>query len=133
TNVCTLAYYHHPVYNVGPEGVAARMTDIWALMAQHGVDIVLNGHDHTYQRWVPLDENGVPSPTGITEIVAAVGGHGIQRFLLTDNRLVRGFDTSPSSFGGLRLQLNEYGASFQYLNYQSIVLDSGVIPCSGAP
>jgi len=31
------------------------MTDIWKLMAQNKVDIVINGHDHDYQRWVPLD------------------------------------------------------------------------------
>ena len=28
-NVCTIAYFHHPVYNVGPEGYATTMNDIW--------------------------------------------------------------------------------------------------------
>ena len=54
------------------------MADIWALMAQDGVSIVLNGHDHDYQRWVPLDGNGNPSATGITEFVAGGAGHGLQ-------------------------------------------------------
>ena len=75
TNVCTIAYFHHPVYNVGPEGYTTSMNDLWALMAQHGVDIVLTGHDHDYQRWKPLDENGNPSVTGITEFVVGGGGH----------------------------------------------------------
>ncbi|HLO31462.1 MAG TPA: Ig-like domain-containing protein, partial [Anaerolineales bacterium] len=141
-NVCTIAYFHHPVFNVGYEGYATTMNDIWTLMVQHGVDIVLTGHDHDYQRWVPLDGNinnqspnlfGNPSPTGITEFVAGGGGHGIQTFKLTDSRRVTGFDTSPNTFGALRMELNQYGASFQYINYQGTVLDSGAVPCIGAP
>jgi chitodextrinase len=132
-NTCTVAYFHHPVYNVGPQGPSERMSDMWTLMAQHGVDIVLAGHDHNYQRWVPLSGNGVPSPTGITQFVAGGGGHGVQNFLTTDSRLAVGFDTSPNSLGSLRFELNQYGASFQYINYVGEVLDSGAIPCSGAP
>lgn len=134
-NVCTIAYFHHPPFNVGPEGYATSMNDMWALMAQHGVDIVLTGHDHDYQRWMPLDGNGNPSPTGITEFVAGGGGHGIQQFTVNplDNRMVIGFDTSPNTFGALRMQLNQYGASFQYVNYLGNVLDSGAVPCNGAP
>jgi chitodextrinase len=132
-NVCTIAYFHHPVYNVGPEGYTTTMNDIWALMAQHGVDIVLTGHDHDYQRWVPLDGNGNPSATGITEFVAGGGGHGTQQFIVTDSRMAVGFDTSPNTFGALRLLLNQYGAGFQYINYLGSVLDSGAVPCSGAP
>ena len=141
-NVCTIAYFHHPVFNVGYEDYATSMNDIWTLMAQHGVDIVITGHDHDYQRWVPLDGTvnnsapngfGNPSPTGITEFVAGGGGHGIQTFKGTDSRMVIGYDTSPYTFGALRLQLNQYGASFQYINHQNIVLDSGAVPCNGAP
>jgi fibronectin type 3 domain-containing protein len=132
-NACTIAYFHHPVFNVGPEGFATSMNDMWALMAQHGVDIVLTGHDHDYQRWVPLDGNGNPSSAGTTEFVVGTGGHGIQNFMITDSRMAVGYDTSPYSFGALRLQLNQDGAGFQYINYQGLVLDSGAIPCSGAP
>ena len=141
-NVCTIAYFHHPVFNIGYEGYATTMNNMWALMAQHGVDIVLTGHDHDYQRWVPLDGNvnnsvpngiGNPSPTGMTQFVAGGGGHGIQTFKVTDPRMVIGYDTSPYTFGALRLQLNSNGAGFQYINWQGIVLDSGAIPCNGAP
>jgi len=143
-NVCTIAYFHHPVFNIGFEGYATSMNNMWALMAQHGVDIVLTGHDHDYQRWKPLDgtatninqySNGIgnPSPTGMTQFVAGGGGHGIQTFKGTDDRMVIGYDTSPYTFGALRLQLNDDGAGFQYINYQGILLDSGAIPCNGAP
>ena len=61
-NVCTIAYFHHPVFNVGPEGYATSMNPMWTLMAQHGVDIVLTGHDHDYQRWMPLDGTAILAP-----------------------------------------------------------------------
>jgi chitodextrinase len=133
SNTCTVAYFHHPVFSVGPQGSTTTLNDIWALMAQKGVDIVLTGHDHSYQRWVPLGGNGQPSSTGITQFVAGGGGHGIQNFVTTDSRMAAGFDTSPNSLGSLRFVLNQYGASFQYINYVGTVLDSGAIPCSGAP
>jgi hypothetical protein len=133
TAVCTLVYFHHPVYNVGPEGDTSRLNDIWSLLAQHGVDIVLTGHDHNYQRWEPLDENGNPSPTGISQFVVGSGGHGIQQFIRTDDRLVIGFDTPPNAFGALRLELNQDGAAYQFVNIQGVTLDSGSVACSGAP
>lgn len=132
-NICTIAYFHHPVFNVGPEGYGTRMNDIWALMAQYGVDIVLTGHDHNYQRWKPLDGSGAVSTTGITQFVAGGGGHGTQQFITSDSRLAIGFDTTPAAFGALRFQLNPYGAGYQYINTAGKMLDSGSIACSGAP
>jgi hypothetical protein len=132
-NICTIAYFHHPVYNVGPEGPAARMTDMWALLAQYGVDIAMAGHDHNYQRWKPLNGSGAESATGVTQFVAGAGGHGTQQFITSDSRLAIGFDTTPDAFGALRLQLNQHGAGYQYINTAGTLLDSGSVRCSGAP
>ena len=129
---CTIAYYHHPLFNIGAEAPKTSMSDVWALMAQYGVSIVLNGHDHDYQRWVPLDANGQPSPSGITEFVAGGAGHGVQTFTTTDNRVAYSNDMNPAAFGVLLLQLNSNGANFSYVNTAGNVLDSGVIPCVNA-
>ena len=51
--VCTIAYFHHPLYSIGPEGVNPQLVDIWKLLAQNDVDIVLTGNDHDYERWWP--------------------------------------------------------------------------------
>ena len=133
TAACTLAYWHQPVFSIGPEPQSHRMEPIWALLAQHNVDIVLSGHDHGYQRWQPLDGHGnVDLQTGITEFVAGGGGHGIQEFITSDNRVVVGNDVSPTAFGALRFVLNPHGTSFEYVNTKGIVLDLGTIGCHGA-
>jgi hypothetical protein len=133
TAVCTLVYFHHPRYSVGPQGDTDYMNAIWELLAQHGVDIVLTGHDHSYQRWVPLDGAGAPDPWGMTQFVVGTGGHGVQNFVRTDPRMVIGFGQGLAAFGALRLELNQYSADYQFVNIQGSVADSGSVACNGAP
>src|SRR5581483_4056691 len=108
---CTLVYYHQPLWNIGEEPPATNMSSIWALLAQHGVDLVVNGHDHTYQRWQPLDGAGNPSPTGVTELVAGTGGHAQGAFVRSDSRVA----ASATEFRALRLELNGGGAVYQFV------------------
>jgi hypothetical protein len=47
--------YHHPAFNVGRTHYAEQhMRVLSPLLESHGVDIVLNGHEHIYQRTRPL-------------------------------------------------------------------------------
>jgi hypothetical protein len=127
TQACTLVYFHHPLFNIGVEPVPARFTAIWPLLAQRGVDIVLNGHDHDYQRWVPMDGNGNPSPTGPTELVVGTGGHSLQSFVSSDPRVA---DSLSGSFGAMQLDLNPGGASYQYMTTSGGTVDSGTVACN---
>ena len=127
---CTLAYFHHPVYSVGPNGDTNRMNAIWSLLSTYSVDLVLNGHDHDYQRWLPLDGSGTPSPNGITQFVVGTGGHGVQGFVRTDSRLAIGVDTSPAGIGALKLQLSPGIATYQFVSATNGTLDSGSVSCS---
>jgi len=126
---CTIVYYHEPVYNIGQESSAKQMASIWALLAEHHVSIVLNGHDHDYQRWVPLDGQGKPSPTGITEFVAGGGGHGLQTAARSDSRIAYSSFANPTTFGALKFTLTSQSASFIYENTAGKTLDSGTIAC----
>jgi hypothetical protein len=109
------------------------MMDIWRLLADSGVDLVLTGHDHSYQRWLPLDRNGNPAADGVTQFVVGTGGHAIQRFIRTDSRLVVGADSPPDGYGALRLDLQGTGAAFRFENIQGTIMDSGSVACTGAP
>ena len=130
---CTIVYFHHPVLSVGPQGDTTRMNAIWELLAQHDVELVITGHDHGYQRWHPLNGLMTPDPFGITQFVVGSGGHGIQAFVRSDNRLAVGFDTSPAAFGALRLELNAQGAAYRFDDKQGATLDSGSVQCGGTP
>lgn len=127
---CTIVYYHEPEFNVGPEGVATNTAGIWQILAKNNVTLVLNGHDHDYQRWVPLDGSGAPDPNGVTELVAGSGGHGHQARKTTDSRLAA---SDFTHFGALRLALGSSGAEYQFVTTGGTTIDSGSVPCQGGP
>jgi chitodextrinase len=125
---CTLAYWHQPLFNIGDEGPTTSMAPIWSLLQQHGVDIVLNGHDHTYQRWVPMDSAGNPDPTGPTELVVGTGGHALGAFPSASGNVA----ATALQFGAMRLDLGANGATYQFVSTAGQTLDSGSVQCGGS-
>jgi hypothetical protein len=76
---CTLAYFHHPLFTSGEyrPGVE-RMERLWDILYAGGVDVVLNGHDHNYQRFAPQDPGGRADPEdGIRQFVVGTGGRSL--------------------------------------------------------
>ncbi|MFL5838888.1 MAG: fibronectin type III domain-containing protein, partial [Thermoleophilaceae bacterium] len=128
---CMVAYWHHPPFNIGAEGYSTRMDEIWNLLASQHVAMALTGHDHDYQRWVPLDGTGNASSNGVTEFVAGTGGHSEQSFVGTDPRVAAAF--SNTQFGALRMELNSSGAAYQFVTAAGQRLDSGSVQCPGSP
>jgi len=127
---CTVVYFHHPLFNIGPPSSTTELMDIWNLLVQAEVEIALTGHDHTYQRWSPLGINGQPDPNGITQFVAGASGHGVQTISKSDDRVAFFSDANPGALGVLMLGLNAEGANYSYINTTGEIIDSGVIPCS---
>ncbi len=131
TSKCTAVYYHHPYLSIGKEGGTPQLINIWQLMAQHHVTLILNGHDHEYQRWVPLDGNGNPSATGMTEIITGTGGHSITPFVTSDSRVAAKYSAGTATYGALRLVLNPTSANFSFITTGGTVIDSGTVTCKG--
>jgi 3',5'-cyclic AMP phosphodiesterase CpdA len=52
---CTLAFWHHPLISSGLMGNNPKMRDIFQALHEGGVDVVINGHDHVYERFAPQD------------------------------------------------------------------------------
>ncbi|MEJ7815738.1 MAG: metallophosphoesterase [Rubrobacter sp.] len=76
---CTLAYFHHPLFASGSyrPGIA-RVGRLWETLYAAGVDVVLNGHDHNYQRFAPQDPGGRADPEGgIRQFVVGTGGRSL--------------------------------------------------------
>ena len=101
---CTLAYWHHPRFSSGYHGSDARLTPIWQILYDNNVDLVLNGHDHDYERFAPQNPLGIADSTrGIYEIVVGTGGEELRGFgsQKVSNSLAR----IEGHFGVLKLTL----------------------------
>ncbi len=131
-SVCTLVFLHHPFYSVGEHGNSPQLSDLWPLLVSTGVDLVLSGHDHSYQRWQPLGSDGNPDPKGTTQFVVGTGGHSIRNDVRTDSSLVVDVDTPSAGYGALRLSLTPSSAVYEFLNIKGDTLDTGTVNCSTA-
>jgi len=130
-DACTIVYFHHPRYSIGPQGDTPALQDIWELLHQFGVELVLVGHDHNYQRWVPLDHNGQPAANGIVQVIAGTGGHGIRAFVRSDSRVAAGFDQPPSAYGVLLASLTPTQADLSFVDLAGQVRDTTSVSCHG--
>lgn len=110
---CTLAYWHHPRFSSGEHGDDTRTQELWQALYDGGAEIVLNGHDHDYERFAPQDPTGHADPArGIREFVAGTGGANHYEFgSVQPNSEVRNGDT----FGILQLRLHPDGYDWQFL------------------
>ncbi len=86
-SACTVAYWHQPTYSpangLGEEGTTA--VAFWKLLYQYNADLVLNGHDHLYARYRPLNPSGNYDPqNGIREFVVGTGGETLDTVVTAD-------------------------------------------------
>lgn len=78
SNPCTLAYFHRPRYSSGAHGSSPLMANFWKILAEGGVDLVINGHEHHYERFHPMNAAGVADTlNGMEEIIVGTGGGGL--------------------------------------------------------
>ena len=74
---CVVAMYHEPAVTSNTT-IASNESDMWKLLADNGVDLVLNGHQHNMEQYKPLDRNFTAGPTAhMVQLVAGSGGHGL--------------------------------------------------------
>jgi acid phosphatase type 7 len=130
-NACTLAYWHHPRFTSTGIGWTS-MDTIWQDLYDAGVDVVLNGHIHHYERFAPQTPAGALDPSyGVREFIVGTGGKSQQGFPAT--RLPTS-EAAASGFGVLFLTLHpgSYDWSFTPIDRGGF-RDSGSYPCHGAP
>ena len=71
---CTAAIFHRPLFTSGPNGDNRRMIEIWRALHEFGVELVINGHDHLYERFAPQSPDGTLDPQGIRQFTVGTGG-----------------------------------------------------------
>jgi calcineurin-like phosphoesterase family protein len=114
---CTLAYWHQAHFTDGPHtpdddgSTGPFWDDLYAASAE----LVLNGHDHNYQRFARLKPDGTPDDAaGIREIIVGTGGKD------HDSTPTPGTPAAELSHGGtfgvLKLWLWEDGFDWQFVH-----------------
>jgi hypothetical protein len=115
---CTLAYWHIPVFSSGPHGsevqTSNHMLAAWQVLYEFGADVVVNGHDHDYERFAPQDPKGKVDPSkGIREFVVGTGGGGLYEF----RRILRNSEARANrSYGVLKLTLGTADYSWEFVS-----------------
>jgi hypothetical protein len=131
TNVCTLAYWHRALFSSGQSLGYSGVHDLWVDLYNARASLVLNGHDHDYERFAPQDPSGNYDPNhGITEMIVGTGGFSHFSFNSTAaNSLVR----DNTTFGVLKLTLHSNWYQWQFLpdsqSGNGTFTDSGSAAC----
>ena len=110
---CILAYWHEPRFSSGSEhGSNTSFDAFWRDLYAAGADVVLNGHEHDYERFAPQSPTGAADPKGIRQFVVGTGGAGLYQFATTlPNSEVRNSDT----FGVMKLTLHATGYDWRFV------------------
>lgn len=124
--LCSIAYWHDPVFSSGPNGNQPQMREVWRVLSEFGVDIVIAGDDHDYERFAPQDADGSPDPvSGIRQFIVGTGGAPLYAFgPARPNSEVR-----ISAWGVLKLTLRSSSYSWEFIQTAGGIGDSGVDAC----
>jgi hypothetical protein len=125
---CVLAYWHHPRFSSGEHGNDAEVAPLWNALYEAGAEVIVNGHDHDYERFAPQTPSaGANAATGIREFVVGTGGASLRSFgTVKANSQVR----NSGTHGVLKLTLDNASYSWQFLPIAGTTFtDSGSASC----
>jgi hypothetical protein len=110
---CTLAYWHKPRFSSGGNGNDSSFQPLWQALYDYGADLVLNGHEHMYERFAPQSPTGQADPThGIRQFIVGTGGAGLYTFSnIQPNSEVR----NGTTWGVLKLTLHATSYSWEFI------------------
>lgn len=132
-NLCSLAYWHHPRFTSGTNLNHPELQALWDDLYAHGTDVVLNGHDHGYERFAPQNpQQQLDLKRGIREFVVGTGGRSHSNYLaIQPNSEVR----DGKTYGVIRMALSKDSYDWQFLPEKQAgngkFTDSGSGTCHG--
>jgi hypothetical protein len=110
--LCTIGIWHAPRWSSGRYGSDPEYGTFWEVLYDHGAEVVLNGHEHLYERFEPMAPNGsVDRERGIHQFTVGTGGGNLRDFPdLAPNSAARGLD-----HGVLQLNLRDGRFDWKFL------------------
>ena len=126
---CKLAYFHKPLFTSGgTHGNDLAMKSLWDALYAANADVVVNGHDHDYERFAPQNPDGIADASrGIREFVGRTGGKNLRPFTWAHaNSEVRYLE----AFGVLKLTLSPGRYQWEFIPQAGTSFqDSGAGTC----
>lgn len=129
-NSCTLAFWHFPHFTDGPHVADEQGSTgvLWQDLYDAGSELVLNGNDHSYQRFAPATADGTADPdNGLREFIVGTGGKSFTTPQGTTAEV-----RHPGSFGVLKLTLYAQKYDWQFVKEAgdtTAFTDSGSADC----
>ena len=122
-----MAIWHHPRFSSGEHGNDASVWPFWDALYRAGADVVVNGHDHDYERFGPQDPAGREDKArGMREFVVGTGGAVLRDFPTTAaHSEVR----SADSLGVIRFVLHPTSYDWSFIATSGAVEDTGNAAC----
>ncbi|HEY7480992.1 MAG TPA: Ig-like domain-containing protein [Gemmatimonadales bacterium] len=113
TKRCVLAYWHHPRFSSSKHGNESDTQPLWQALYNAGAELVLAGHDHSYERFAPQTPSGAADPTnGVRSFVVGTGG---RKFYSLVTRQPNSEAFGSNTYGVLKLTLGATSYSWQFL------------------
>jgi calcineurin-like phosphoesterase family protein len=131
-NLCTLAYWHRPPFSSGRYGdpkETERVRPLWRVLYEEGADVLLTGHEHSYERFAPMNAGGERDDAGgVRLFVVGTGGGNLRDF---ENDPLPTTDVRQDhTWGVLKLTLNPTSYDWKFLPVAGKTFaDSGSGPC----
>jgi hypothetical protein len=124
---CTLAIWHHPRFSSGQHGNDASVGPFWEQLVTANADLVINGHDHDYERFAPQDAAGkADRKVGLREFVVGTGGAELRAF---KQQAANSEFRLAGVWGVIRLTLHPANYDWEFLPTTGSVTDSGSALC----
>jgi hypothetical protein len=125
---CTLAYWHQPLFSSGQHGESPKMRPSYQVLYNNNAEAVLNGHEHSYERFAPQRPDGtLDTARGIREFVVGTGGASHHPFgAIKPNSQVR----NSGTYGVLKLTLHSGSYEWKFVPVAGKTFtDSGTQSC----
>jgi hypothetical protein len=125
-----IAIWHKPRWSSG--GSNSHMQAIWQALYDYGVDAVVAGHVHNYERFAPMNASGAADPTlGVREFVVGTGGAALQG---SGTPLSTSEVRSSSTYGVMKFTLHASSYDWQFIPISGQTFtDSGTQAVHGPP
>jgi acid phosphatase type 7 len=109
---CELAFWHEPLIGSN-EPASVSIEPVWQALYDYGVDVVLNGDSHLYERMKPMTpQRVVDRARGIRQFIVGTGGRSLDPF---ERKLRITARRQARAFGVLELRLRPAGYEWRFV------------------